>query len=399
MNGPSFPSPSAITNSVENKVNDAIEAIGDKFDDATRIIEEKVNDAKEFAKKEAQKALLCPFILGLYRGALASGDLEGKNASIRDTIDKNGGKLPILDRPLFGMPSSGELQLSSLLAVVDQAELHCKYQSKPSLLHATCADASADVNGRLVATVDDHKPGTNIKDFGECQKTHKPCVPQTPAAWSPPIIDLPLAGKSALHDHARLMCTTGGSPCISIVDPGQDRLSVGDAEGLLLAAAIDDLDLDPSLKKKIKHDLVNSTSPTQKVLLWALFSKLQESGVPLENTLKGGHINLEDCGALYDLFKPNGAYKRDSSHDAQKDDIAIDLPGGGTILIAHDKHNPRITHIQMERHGARSHPIEHMVDWCRGQQLGPYGESSNTDEDPVHSTCSTCSTCKTASRK
>jgi hypothetical protein len=129
------------------------------------------------------------------------------------------------------------------------------------------------------------------------------------------------------------------------------------------------------------RDLVDDTSTTQQELLWALMSQL-DPGQRLE-ALKGAHFEIADQGALYDLFVPNGSYPRTSSHEKQTGDHGLDLPGGGTILIARDKRDSTITHVQFERHGARSHPLEHMVDWCEGGQLGPYGESVHTDKNPI----------------
>ena len=302
--------------------------------------------------------------------------MKGLNWAVRHSLDATGGGIPKLG---FGKPSQGEI---AQLAVVDGAKLKCEFGTTPSLLHAS--GANVEIRGIRVATIDDHKPGKNIRKFGTCKKKGGRCEPKTPKPWAPPIPNIPLAGPSALHVDALLKCTTGGSDCISIVDPGQVGLLLSDVAKALLEDAIDALPapFSEADKEKIKEDLVNSTSPTCRALLWALFRSL---GTP-ENqgeALRGGHFRIPNGSALYELFKRNGGYTRSSSHgEVQVEDLGFDLPAGGTILIAKDALDRGVIRVQMERHGARSQPAEHMLDWCEGGQLGPYGASEYTDKNP-----------------
>lgn len=323
---------------------------------------ELLSEALDKAKERATKMAICNILPRINEGDL------------RDFNKATGGSL-------WGEPSSGAPPASALLVVVEGATLECEFGSTTSALKAT--GAKVEVAGLRACTVADHRPGANIRPFGLCKKLHdRPCEPQTPTKWAPPADTTSLGGPKLLHDAARLICTTGGSPCISILDAGQSDLSLGEAESLLLAESIKALDLPPNQRDKALADLVHGTSPSQRVLLQALFDRLPDADTRAQ-ALSGAHLEIHDGGSLYNLFSPNGAYARDSSHKRQTNDIGFDLPGGGTILLARDADTPGITHVQFERHGLRSHPYAHTQDYCRGGQRGPYGKSTRTDQNPI----------------
>jgi hypothetical protein len=153
--------------------------------------------------------------------------------------------------------------MSGKLVIVSGAVLHCSAGSEPSTLVATSeatvgllqiptnefvelgapgvalgllqGPASKLLGALDVASVKDHKAGTNIKPFGNCKikedrenkPGHKcPCgKPETPNPWTPGEADVALPTTSPiLIEGSHLDCKQGGT--IEIVSPGQSIFSV-----------------------------------------------------------------------------------------------------------------------------------------------------------------------------
>ncbi|MGA0955435.1 MAG: DUF4280 domain-containing protein [Burkholderiaceae bacterium] len=91
------------------------------------------------------------------------------------------------------------------------------------------------------ANILDSIPMLNVPPFGMCQSianpsvaaataaalgvlTPMPCIPVTPAPWSPGSATVKLGGMPALQDSSKLNCVWGGS--ISINQPGQQTVSI-----------------------------------------------------------------------------------------------------------------------------------------------------------------------------
>jgi hypothetical protein len=91
------------------------------------------------------------------------------------------------------------------------------------------------------ANILDNIPMLNILPFGMCKSmanptvaaataaamgalTPMPCMPLTPAPWSPGSSTVKLGGMPALQDSSKLNCVWGGS--ISIDQPGQQTVSI-----------------------------------------------------------------------------------------------------------------------------------------------------------------------------
>lgn len=91
------------------------------------------------------------------------------------------------------------------------------------------------------ANILDSIPMLNILPFGMCKSmanptvaaataaamgalTPMPCMPLTPAPWSPGSSTVKLGGMPALQDSSKLDCVWGGS--ISIKQPGQQTVSI-----------------------------------------------------------------------------------------------------------------------------------------------------------------------------
>lgn len=94
---------------------------------------------------------------------------------------------------------------------------------------------------RTAANVLDHVPVAHVTPFGLCRSlanpvvaaatsaaagtlTPMPCVPMTPAPWSPGSSKVMLGGAPALGDDATLSCLWAGT--ISIANPGQTSLTL-----------------------------------------------------------------------------------------------------------------------------------------------------------------------------
>jgi len=153
------------------------------------------------------------------------------------------------------------------LVVVNGAQLQCEKCPGASANLAVSSGGFA-VAGQAVATLNDHIAGTNIPTFrGDCQTTHKPCKPETPAPWNPG--EVVLTANSCVMTismSAKLKCRTG-SGLISITNPGQSKLLVekptcktaeepGGIEGFLLGL-IDDVTM---------PDVANAPGPNDCIL-------------------------------------------------------------------------------------------------------------------------------------
>jgi hypothetical protein len=118
--------------------------------------------------------------------------------------------------------------VSGPLVVINGATLMCTKGSKPSHLSVPHGlDVTFSSACELVATINDNSDGVNIHSFGTCRGRGK-CQPDTPSLWSVDaasvmanICEVPL-----LTQTSRLHCSHGGM--ITIVDPGQSTLEIGD---------------------------------------------------------------------------------------------------------------------------------------------------------------------------
>ncbi len=95
-------------------------------------------------------------------------------------------------------------------------------------------------NNVPAANIMDHKPVMNIPPFGMCQSptnpafiaataaalgapTPVPCIPVTPAPWSPGSPTVKLSQFPALNMTSMLTCALGTPMCITIIDAGQTK--------------------------------------------------------------------------------------------------------------------------------------------------------------------------------
>lgn len=114
------------------------------------------------------------------------------------------------------------------------AMMQCTMGMAPSTFNAT---PKMVMTGNMPAgNIMDHVPMMNIPPFGMCQSpsnpvvaaataaalgvlTPMPCIPATPAPWTPGASTVMVSNMPALNDSSKLMCMWGGS--ISITNPGQ----------------------------------------------------------------------------------------------------------------------------------------------------------------------------------
>ncbi|RVT48932.1 DUF4280 domain-containing protein [Rubrivivax albus] len=106
------------------------------------------------------------------------------------------------------------------------ASLSCSMGTAPATLNAL-GPTVATRPGTLAATVADHVPMLHITPFGLCRSlanpavaaattaaagtlTPMPCIPLTPAPWTPGSAKVRIAGQPALGDDGMLVCMWAG---------------------------------------------------------------------------------------------------------------------------------------------------------------------------------------------
>jgi hypothetical protein len=113
------------------------------------------------------------------------------------------------------------------MAVVDGAYIQCAAGTHIPQLAVTPNDT--EIENYNVASVFDSKKGENIKPFGICAFTQKPCDPQTHGQWlfGEPSILLGNA-EVVLDTESILICDVGG--VIAVVEQGQISVNINSPE-------------------------------------------------------------------------------------------------------------------------------------------------------------------------
>jgi hypothetical protein len=126
------------------------------------------------------------------------------------------------------------------IQVVNGAQLMCSFGMAPSAL-TVLPVRRVNVANQPSATIMDHKPMVNIKPFGSCMSlanptvasatsaamgvlTPMPCVPNTPAPWTPGGITVNNTNEVTLDNPSMCNCIWGG--VITIAYPGQTQTMV-----------------------------------------------------------------------------------------------------------------------------------------------------------------------------
>jgi len=119
------------------------------------------------------------------------------------------------------------------------AMLACSFGAAPGTL--AVLPASGVTTGAPDATIMDSKPVVNIAPFGMCMSPSNPtvaaataaamgvlvpmpCMPSTPAPWTPGSPTVLIGGVPALNNASKLMCAFGG--VIQVTMAGQTTVAV-----------------------------------------------------------------------------------------------------------------------------------------------------------------------------
>ncbi|PJD92751.1 MAG: hypothetical protein CK424_03995 [Legionella sp.] len=113
----------------------------------------------------------------------------------------------------------------------------------------------------------------------------------------------------------------------------------------------------------------------------------------LEEMLKGGHIQFEDDGAFYEELLLNfkeHLQTRSSSHQSCKQQYSFSGPVVKELLMGvSNKNGRKTTWIQLEKNNTKTiiDFILHIIDYLQykltGKNIGPYGSSKHTDQNPL----------------
>lgn len=126
------------------------------------------------------------------------------------------------------------------LQTVMTAQLACSFGTSPSSLAVLPANR-VRCAGQVAATIMDSTPMVNIMPFGMCMSlanptvasataaamgvlTPMPCIPNTPAPWSPGSPTVLIGAVPALNNSSVCACAWAG--VVSIVAPGQTRTTI-----------------------------------------------------------------------------------------------------------------------------------------------------------------------------
>jgi Domain of unknown function (DUF4280) len=121
------------------------------------------------------------------------------------------------------------------------AQMMCTFGMAPSDLVVLPPGKMTFTNEMPDANIMDHVPLVNIMPFGACMSmanpevasataaalgvlTPMPCVPVTPAPWTPGAETVLLGNFPSLDNISQLECTWGG--VITFVDPGEETVMI-----------------------------------------------------------------------------------------------------------------------------------------------------------------------------
>jgi len=127
------------------------------------------------------------------------------------------------------------------LLVCSGAGTQCTMGLAPATLMVLPLSGVSSGGGPPAAHIGDHLPLVNMLPFGLCRSpanpvvaaataaasgtlTPMPCIPNTPAPWSPGATTVLLGGQPALSQASQLSCLWAGT--ISITNAGQTNTSV-----------------------------------------------------------------------------------------------------------------------------------------------------------------------------
>lgn len=126
------------------------------------------------------------------------------------------------------------------LHVCNGAQLMCTMGMAPSTF-VVLPVHKEQTEYQWAANIMDNKPMVNVMPFGMCISianpqvaaatsaalgvlTPQPCIPNTPAPWTPGAVTVLLDNQPALDNVSTLMCTWAG--VITVMDPGEHTVMI-----------------------------------------------------------------------------------------------------------------------------------------------------------------------------
>lgn len=118
---------------------------------------------------------------------------------------------------------------NAYLLIANGATLKCPEGSKESHLNVTENRRGAVIEGKLLATIMDHKANVNILPFGNCSRLGgSPCTPKTETPWEPGALKAEVNTFPLLTKNSTCYCSLGAK--IFIVDHNHGKESKAESK-------------------------------------------------------------------------------------------------------------------------------------------------------------------------
>lgn len=157
-----------------------------------------------------------------------------------------------------------------------------------------------------------------------------------------------------------------------------------------------------SMKKLIDQGEEHYTAHTEANFILKLIATLRNdfnhnphlTMKTLEEMLKGGHLKFVDDGSLYNELVTTFQeclHERTSSHQSCAKQYSFSGPVVKEVLfgVSQDENGKFNTWIQFEKHNTRNifnlllHLLDYIVHKFTGKNVGPYGLSDYTENEPL----------------
>ena len=134
------------------------------------------------------------------------------------------------------IPKAKAPKQGTFIWVADTATLKCDYGTAPSVFKVEPSATFTQSEGKWLATILQYIVGKNVLPFGNCkaQPLLPPCKPSIPNPWKPSVptrLAGPMQAPALPFPGSTLGCTKGSPTCIKIIQPGQTKKKVDEAQG------------------------------------------------------------------------------------------------------------------------------------------------------------------------
>ena len=134
------------------------------------------------------------------------------------------------------IPKAKAPKQGTFIWVADTATLKCDYGTAPSVFKVEPSATFTQSEGKWLATILQYIVGKNVQPFGNCkaQPFLPPCKPSIPNPWKPSVptrLAGPMQAPALPFPGSTLGCTKGSPTCIKIIQPGQTKKKVDEAQG------------------------------------------------------------------------------------------------------------------------------------------------------------------------